>query len=171
MPKHIYFTLLFVFGIGLPASLLSQPTNEEEKSRFEKIRLARQEFITAELQLTTEESKRFFPVFWEYDAQLHRLRKQQYRSHIYRDEEGKKQTVALSESDAREVLNNRLETEAKMLELKRKSMADFMQILPATKLVLLDRAEHTFRKQLVNRMHRQQDKDCSNETSPKKSRF
>lgn len=159
MTKYIYFAIFTLLGLWLPNGLAAQVDADAEPSRFEKIRLARQEFITAELQLTAEESKRFFPVFWEYEAQFHRLRKQQYRSHVYRDGEGEKPQAALTESAARELLENRLETEAKMLELKRKSMASFLQLLPATKLVLLDKAEHTFRKQLVNRMHRRGKED------------
>lgn len=152
MTKYVYFAILISLSLWLPKGLLAQVEAEAESSRFEKIRLARQEFITAELQLTAEESKRFFPVYWEYEAQSHRLRKQQYRSHVYRD--GENPQLALTESAARELLENRLATEAKMLELKRKSMASFLELVPATKLVLLDKAEHTFRKQLVNRMQR-----------------
>lgn len=159
MTKYATFAVFILLSLLLADGLSAQVDKQAEPSRFEKIRLARQEFIATELQLTTEESKRFFPVFWEYEAQFHRLRKQQYRSHVYRDGEGEKPQAALTESAALEILENRLETEAKMLELKRKSMASFLQLLPATKLVLLDKAEHTFRKQLVSRMHRRQKED------------
>lgn len=160
MPKYNYFTLLFILGFFLTNGLGAQPTPREASGeRFEKIRLARQEFITAELQLTPEESERFFAVFWEYDAQFHRLRKQQYRSHTHRDEAAGKPQAALSEAEAKKILENRLQTEAKLLELKRQAMAKYMELLPATKLVLLDKAEHTFRKQLVRRVHQERKED------------
>ncbi len=157
MSKYIFYLLLTSALLLASSTLLAQPTTADDAGRFEQIRLARQEFITAELQLTSEESKRFFPVFWEYEAQIHRLRKQQYRSHSYREDGSQGERAAISEKAAKEMLENRLATEAELLTIKRKAVEDYLQLIPASKLILLDKAEHTFRRKLVDRVHEKRD--------------
>lgn len=158
---NIFFALLAIFCLG---SIAAQdgpppPPPHENIERFrqafpegrERIEAARQSFIKQELQLTDREAERFFPLLRKYDKAMRELNKKEYRE-FGLGRKGKEKDKPMSEADALKRINDQLAHETAMLDLRKESVEAFLEVIPASKLVKLKRAEKKFRRKLMERI-------------------
>mgnify|MGYP000632666591 FL=1 len=101
-------------------------------------------FITKRLNLTPEESQRFWPVYNQYEAE-----KKQIRQTTIDDIQGVKADVELTNVEAEQVISKFIESKSKNLELLKKYTVEFKKILPASKVAKLITAEDGFKKMLT----------------------
>lgn len=146
--------ILFLALLSWP--LLNAQNEAQPGDRFARIKEARKAFLTEKLSLTTEEQEKFFPLFWRYEREMNSLRRSRTRA---KRESGNQELAKLTEAEAREMLELQLETDKKMLQLRRRAMAEFIKVIPATKLIQLENAERTFRRQLVERVRGARDRN------------
>lgn len=147
------FSLVLLTGFALQA----QPGGEDRRlggnQNFERIKSARQAFITERLELTEAEAADFFPVFWEYEEQLHALMqegKSDRKERRQRDNTEEPEPV--SEADARRQIEAQLDRMDRMHTIKTNSTRAYLKILPAAKLIGLESANRDFRRELVERL-------------------
>lgn len=142
------FLLLLILLPSLSPSLLAQKEDDPISSAdLERIRQARQTFLTQRLALSPKEAEKFFPVFWRYEAEQKSL----FRGRHLRPQADDARESP-TEAEARRLLANQLENEAAILELRRRAIAEYLTLLPATKVLQIGPAEKEFRRQLVNRV-------------------
>jgi hypothetical protein len=105
-------------------------------------------FITQQLNLTPDEAKVFWPVYNEYDAKRHELKK------LFKESGGfpKTDMDKLTESEANQILDNQIIEAQKYLDLRKEYHARFKSVLPAVKVLKLYDAERDFQKILMKKI-------------------
>lgn len=135
----IVVTMLLSLGWG------NSQENTRKRDRFEKVESQKIAFITKALDLTPEESQKFWPVYNEYSRTLKKLKL---------DFPKGKQRKDLSEAEADKLIENFFETEQNKLTLRRNYYDKFKAILPSSKVVKLHMAERKFKRKLLKRLNK-----------------
>ncbi len=107
-------------------------------SQNEKVESLRVAFITEQLQLTPEESQKFWPVYNQYRGELKSLRK------AYR--------LDVASEDDSQLADKKFEFEQKKLDLMKKYRPQIEQVVGARKFGLLISAEDKFKQELLKRI-------------------
>jgi Spy/CpxP family protein refolding chaperone len=139
--------ILAMFPLNL-VHAQSPPPGRMEKMRDE-IEAIKIGLITRRLNLTAEEARAFWPVYNQYSEELEAIRKQrrnEMRQIMDRDNE-------LSDKDAEKLVDNEIVLRQKELDIMKKYHAQFKQILPVKKVMMLYRAEEDFKRLLLERLH------------------
>ncbi|MEM1356753.1 MAG: hypothetical protein AAGF89_01035 [Bacteroidota bacterium] len=137
--QGILLLLFLTFAVGL----FAQP--KPDRAQFERIREAREAFISERLLLSPAEAKAFFPVFWKYDSAMRTKRKEiigRRQQHL------NAASSALSEEEALKLLMARRRHRQEVLKLQLEAEDEFLRVLPAAKVARLESAEKAFREQL-----------------------
>ena len=116
---------------------------------WDKIKSLKVAFITEQLNLTSQEAQSFWPLYNEYEANRHALRRKEHNQ--IRDKI--KDASNLSEQAASELLDQYLSFEEEEEELDKVFLKKAAKIISAKKSLLLIRSEEEFKKQLIRRYH------------------
>jgi len=116
---------------------------EEDQSR--SIESAKIALITERLQLTPAQAEKFWPVYNEFSIQKRDLLRQQYK-------EVKASSAAVSESEAKAILDERAALKKKELALDEKYIPQLIDITSAKQVLSLQAAEREFRRLLLQRI-------------------
>lgn len=126
--------------IGYAQDEMDIPTGGPLAQRVEAIRVA---FITEKLQLTPRESQDFWPIYNEYQDKQKDIR-QRYKF--------PGNFATMTDAQAEQMLNDHLEMEQSLLDLKRDYVKKMRGAVPVRKVAMLNKVESEFRKELVNRL-------------------
>jgi hypothetical protein len=145
---------IFLFLITLPF----YAQNEKMDEKREKIKAYKVSFLTTELELTSTESEKFWPIYNTYDDKQFELRHKKMKSYMKKlnDEENIKN---MSESDAASLLSQMESTDAELYLLRKKYFTSLKKILPAKKIIILRKSEDDFNRKLL---HQYRDKAGKN---------
>ncbi len=149
-------TLLLLFCLSTGISAQQAETNAEpnklenmKDQAAQKIAALRRGYLKDKLQLTEEESEAFWPVYDEFKAEEKALgRSMKPKTRPRKD---------ISDEEAREMILRRLSFEKQRLELKEKYVDRMLDILPASKLIRLEKAEHSFKMEVMKRLKDRRD--------------
>ncbi|WP_207532786.1 hypothetical protein [Desertivirga arenae] len=131
MKNHI-FKLLLLLTFLLPSLYSSaQPGQGQLES-------VKAEYLTRRLNLSPEEAQKFWPVYRNYQKDLHKIMMERRKAR----QEQKKSGEQVDE----------LEFEADILEVRKRYRKEFSEVLPAQKVNLLYQAENDFRQQLIKEL-------------------
>lgn len=130
--KQFLITLILIFSFG---AIIAQGGERGKKVKAQYVA-----FITSELDLSPEESARFWPIYNEY------LDKQKQTKRAYRKGSGSGDYQSSIEKDE------------KMLTLKKKYYARLEGVIPANKLSKLERSEKKFKKKVLDRVSKRKAK-------------
>ena len=100
-------------------------------------------FITQKLELTPDESARFWPIFNEFRSKEKALRKGNRPDGTLRN---------ISEVEAEQLIEQHLDTEQKVLNLKREYYGKLKSAIPASKIARLRPAEEAFKLEILQRL-------------------
>jgi hypothetical protein len=119
----------------------------------ERLRAYKTAYITQELEMTSAEAEKFWPVYNAFEEDIYenkvlKLRKQG------KEIEEKGGPDALSEKEAGEILDGLLKNEKEVLESREKLYRELSSILPKVKLLKLYKAEKDFNKHLLSEYRR-----------------
>ena len=151
------FAKTTVSSLILILALLMQinPVNAQQKhgdkynsANREKMEAQRVAFITQQLNFSPDEAKIFWPVYNEYDAKRHDLKKSFRESGDYHGADIDK----LTEKEATQILDNQIIESQKFLDLRKEYHARFKSVLPAVKILKLYDAERAFQKVLIDKI-------------------
>lgn len=135
-----YAFLPFFLGLFLQTAVGQPPGDNRIDERIQAMKAA---FITERLRLTPQEAQQFWPLYNEFEEAERELR-QAYRPDRPIEE--------MSDAEAMEFLNRNLEMEEKLIDLRRRYIGRFQEILPARKIALLKKVEEEFKRELLRRM-------------------
>ncbi len=141
----------------LAAPLLAQPGKEAREEKIEAFKIA---FFTEQLQLTPEESQKFWPLFNQFENEREALRE----SH---DLDAKKLEL-LSDKEVENFMNQHFEMEEKLLKLRRDYARRFQEVLPIRKVAMLQRLERKFAQTLLEELKRRKE---NRQENPKPRNF
>lgn len=137
----------------LPIILLfisSVSFSQDFKEKREKVKALKVAYITEQLELTTEEAQKFWPLYNAFDDKQSELRHEKMRSILDRFKPGN--VEKLSEKDASNSLAQMEKIEEDLFNLKKKFIKDLQGVISAKKIIKLKKAEEDFNRELLKQM-------------------
>lgn len=135
------FLLLFVSTVSFSQGF---------RGKKEKVKALKVAYITDELNLTTEEAQRFWPIYNAFDDKQAELRHEKMKAILDRFEPGS--VEKLSEKEASSLLIQMELIEDNLFALRKKFIKELQAVLPAQKIIRLKKAEDDFNRQLLRQM-------------------
>ncbi len=120
------------------------------KEKREKVKALKVAYITEQLELTTEEAQKFWPLYNAFDDKQSELRHEKMRSILDRFKPGN--VEKLSEKDASNSLAQMEKIEEDLFNLKKKFIKDLQGVISAKKIIKLKKAEEDFNRELLKQM-------------------
>ncbi len=136
--------LLCLLGVVVHAQREGLPQQGRIAERVEAMKVA---FITQRLSLTTQEAQLFWPLYNEYEAEQSKIRQRYRLSDNF---------AGMTDAEAEKALDDALEMEQQLLNLKRDYTQRMRKILPVRKVAMLNRVEREFREELVKQIREMQ---------------
>ena len=123
---------------------------QQGKEKRDKIKALKVSFITTELNLTSDESAKFWPVYNAFEDRQFELRHKRMRDILGKiDQAG---INNLSDKEANNYLNQIGDTEEEMVAIRRKLVADLRPIIGPVKILKLLKAEEDFNRKLISQI-------------------
>lgn len=137
------FCMMVTAIILLSQTLIIAQSETGFQSKKEKIETQKVAFITTKLNLTTDESKNFWPVYNEYETKQEATREEFKKNYKITSAD------SLTEEQANKLLTAQSQMEQDLLNLKFEYITKFLAVLPAVKVVKLVESEKAFKKALL----------------------
>ncbi|HEY1195846.1 MULTISPECIES: sensor of ECF-type sigma factor [Flavobacterium] len=149
--KNILPLLLFLTSF----SIFAQGGKIDEKR--EKIKAFKVSFLTTELELTSTEAEKFWPIYNAYDDKQYELKYLKMKTYVrqLKDENLKN----LSDKEAATLLSQIESTDKEIYQLREKYMSNLKKVLSAKKILLLKKSEDDFNRKLLQQYRDKGNKD------------
>lgn len=134
--------LTFVLLVSAAVATVNAQAGEktDKKEKLEALRVA---FITKELNLTSEEAEKFWPVYNQREAEQEEVRKQLRENH-----KGKN-IDEMTDAEVEKLIEKQLELRQKELDIDKKYASKLKEVLPVKKVAKLPVAEKKFREEVI----------------------
>ena len=142
-------TLLPVIAIFISATLFAQ--NRIKKPDQDKIKAYKIAYITDQLNLTSEEAQKFWPIYNEHEKKLAQFRKEE-NSSIRKLIKNRDLIDQVSESDAQELVISVASIQNKTHVTNQEYLKKLKKILPYKKILKLQIAEREFKRKLFENL-------------------
>ena len=129
-------------------SLLSFSQHNRDKIKTLKIA-----FITEKLDLSEKEAQQFWPIYNAFEDEQYQIRRNSYRG------KNKINFETINEEDASVLLKEMRSVEAKRYALKTKFIDDLTKILPAKKIIMLEKVEDDFMRKMFEEYRKRRSDD------------
>lgn len=135
------FTILF---LTLSINTFAQAKFQDKKEQIKALKVA---FITDELNLTSDEASKFWPIYNAFDDKQSELKYDKMRSYKNRleNDEAKKMT----DKEASALLAQMESTDDELYQLRKKYNANLKGVLSPVKIIQLKSAEEKFNRKLL----------------------
>ncbi len=149
----IWLIMGFLSMVMVPArhAIAQDAAQEDAAAKQDKIKALELLYISRELDLTSEEAEKFWPVYKKYSKEVNELLAERKRK--AKELKGQPRTDAVAE----EALDKELGYERRMLEIKTRYKQEFMKILPARKVGNIYRSEREFRAMMIRQLKERKD--------------
>lgn len=121
--------------------------NERLKEKKDQIKAMKVAFLTSELNLTSDEAEKFWPVYNTYDDKQFELRHQKMKTYAKKLNEGSLDNM--SDKEALAFLNQIESTDEELYSIRKKFNSAIRNILPPTKILKLRKSEVDFDRKLL----------------------
>ncbi|PBJ14348.1 sensor of ECF-type sigma factor [Flavobacterium sp. ACN6] len=149
--KNILPLLLFLISF----SFFAQTGKIDEKR--EKIKAFKVSFLTTELELTSTEAEKFWPIYNAYDDKQFDLKHLKMKTYLRKLNDDNINN--LSEKEAVTLLSQIESTDKELYSLREKYMASLKKILSAKKILKLKKSEDDFNRKLLQQYRDKAGKD------------
>jgi len=139
--KNILPILLFLVSF----SFYAQSDKIDEKR--EKIKAYKVSFLTTELELTSIEAEKFWPVYNAFDDKQFELRHDKMKTYLRKLDDDNINSI--SEKEAVILLSQIESTDKELYFLREKYMTNLKKILSAKKILKLKKSEDDFNRKLL----------------------
>jgi hypothetical protein len=140
--RYIFF-LLIILSTGTDeatAQVNNLRRTNVRSNRNPKLEAARNRFISQQLSLTDEESRRFWPVYNRYQEELTAVR-------IL-----KRLNNSSTQTNGTEQVDKDLQYDTQMINIRKRYRDEFMKILPPAKVSELYKSEQEFTSELIKQL-------------------
>jgi hypothetical protein len=144
--KFILPVLMLLTALSMSAQPRQPKMGQEE--RRENIEAMKIAYLTKELNLNTEEAKKFWPVYNEYTDELRKIRE----SRRDRLKDAKDNFNSMSDKEVEKVIDAEMASRQQELDLLKQYHVRFKEVLPIKKVALLYRAEEGFKRELLEKI-------------------
>lgn len=132
--------VLFLVSTGLYA----QRPNQDRMKAFKTA------YLTDQLDLTSSEAEKFWPIYNYFENKLKSLRKKE-RSEVF-SKVRNGGIEALTDSEAIALIDKMLEMKTTELQYRKELVKDLLKVMSPKKIIKLNRAEEEFKKILLERL-------------------
>ncbi len=122
----------------------AQEKKMDKESKKEELEAQKVAFITTKLDLTTEESKAFWPVYDEKEKEVKEIRKK-IRENV---KEGKDMDE-LSDEEVKKMMEEIIKLKKQELDIEEKYNKKFQEVIPVKKVAKLYIAERKFNEEVL----------------------
>lgn len=130
--------LIWSFFICIVMALpLSAQEKGQRSQQIESVKIA---FITQKLDLNTSEAEKFWPVYNDYQQELKEVFK------------ARREARKKNEANPNNKLDNELDFETRLLNIRKKYKEDFSKVIPTEKVLQFFQAEREFREQMIKEL-------------------
>jgi len=143
--KQLIFALLVFLG----ATTFSNAQNFDNAN----VQEMRVKFYNEHLQFTDQEQKDFWPLFEQFKKDEQNLKKQNRPNQKFE---------LMSDAQAEEFILKTLDTEEKIINLKRDYVIKLMKVIPVRKVAMINRTERQFKQQILNNLKKKRQQMNSN---------
>jgi len=140
---------LIIALVLVGACLHALPSQAQQQDRGERIRALKVAYITDKLQLTPEESEKFWPVYNQYETEQKRIR-QKYKADL--------DLSIMKDEDVERSITDRFEMEEQLIKLKRDYFQRMKSFIAVRKIAQLQRSEQEFNRELLKRIQEARNK-------------
>ena len=130
------------------SSLNFYAQGEKMKEKREQIKTMKVAFLTTELDLTSAEAEKFWPVYNAFEDKQFELRHQKMGAFIKKIKDGS--VNQMTEKEASTFLNQMESNDEEIFLLRKKLTATLRNILPASKILKLKKSEEDFNRKLLH---------------------
>ncbi|MGB6268365.1 MAG: sensor of ECF-type sigma factor [Olleya sp.] len=141
MKKYIIIVLVFLVSFSGTAQLEKEKGYVKQIS--EKLKALKIAHITEQLDLTTKEAEVFWPIYNAHEEKLNTLRTSSSEQRRKFDLEN------ATEEQAKKHVLDMLKIEKEKQNTENKFISDLLNVLPATKVIKLNRAERAFKRKMI----------------------
>jgi Spy/CpxP family protein refolding chaperone len=139
--KNILPVLLFLVSFSFYAQ------NDKTDEKREKIKAFKVSFLTTELELTSTEAEKFWPIYNAYDDKQFELRHEKMKTYLRKLDDDN--INSLSEKEACTLLSQIESTDKELYLLREKYMASLKKVLSSKKILKLKKSEDDFNRKLL----------------------
>lgn len=139
--KNILSTLCFLISF----SFYAQNGNIDDKR--EKVKEYKVAFLTTELELTSSEAEKFWPIYNAYDDKQYELRHDKMKTYLKKLNDDNINSI--SEKEAATLLSQIESTDKELYVLKEKYTQNLKKVLSAKKILKLKKSEDDFNRKLL----------------------
>ena len=143
--KKILFASLFLLLTAVTASAQERPMNKPHFSP-EEFQAKQKAYITEKADLTDQEAKAFFPLFFELQKKKFELERNARKE--FKKERGEQMT----EEECRNFVYKMADTKIEIAKLEREYTGKYLEVLPPCKLRRVQHAEGMFQRDLMKKM-------------------
>lgn len=140
--------MTILVSAALVTTAFAQPRHEMKKEEMQAKKVA---FIATELELSTEEAQKFWPVYNEYQAEIDKIRKEQM-DNMKLIMDARKTGTALSDTEIEKMMTTRFANQSKLLEIEKRYYERFKKVLPLEKVARFYAAEERFKLEMLREM-------------------
>ena len=116
--------------------------------RHKKIKALKTAYITEQLDLSSAEAEKFWPVYNDFDAKMTRLRKEERRDIFEKVRNGME---AMSDEEANQLLDKVIVLKTSELEYNTEMVQELRKVLSPKKIIKLKKAEEDFKRRLLEK--------------------
>lgn len=138
--------LLCIIVVMISMSAIAQKGDKRERIKVLKVA-----FITEQLDLTTEESQVFWPIYNTFEKETNTIRFKEIRD-IRKEIRDNLETM--TDADASTLIKRLNKAENRMHELRLELSDKLKNVIPAKKIIRLKIAEDDFRRKMLNEFKR-----------------
>ena len=127
----------------------------QETNPAQQVQSIRKDVYTRTLNLSTDESNRFWPVFDEMQAKLNEINK---KTRIERQNINQNYNT-LTDAQMERAVDNLLDLQQQSLDIQKKYYQKFKKVIPIKKVALMPKAKREFEKELLKIIQGYKDSD------------
>ena len=140
--KRIVTTIIFL--LVAYTAVFAQPDKNKEKDR-ERIKALKVAFITEKVNLKTDQAEKFWPVYNRYEKERHDIKRGFLDKYA-------KENPSVDKHAAHEYINDNIEYQEQVLNLKKKYKDEMLKVISAQQLATLYDAERDFKQMLLKEL-------------------
>ena len=137
--------ILSLLVLFVSFSFYAQSDKTDEKR--EKIKAYKISFLTTELDLSSSEAEKFWPIYNAYDDKQFELRHDKMKTYWRKLDDNNVNSI--SEKEAAKLLSQIESTDKELYLLREKYMANLKKILSSKKILKLKKSEDDFNRKLL----------------------
>jgi len=139
------------FKLILPLLLLFSVTvfGQGKKEKREQIKALKVSYITTQLNLSSEQAAKFWPVYNEFEEKQFQIRHNKMRPLVKKISEIG--TDKMTDKEALTYLNQLEEADEELFSLRKRLVIDLKPVIGPVKVLKLKKAEEDFNKELLSK--------------------